>query len=74
VTWRDQEEHAYPSDKDVRARMMPMPVARPEREADEPMTALRRDGTPCDIRRSLGLDSAPAPDEDNGVVWEQVVP
>jgi len=53
---------------------MPMPVARPEREADEPMTATRRDGTPCDIRRSLGFDSAPAPDEDDGVRWERVVP
>jgi len=74
MTWRDQEEHEYPDATGVRARMMPMPVARPEREPDGAMTALRRDGTPCDIRKSLGSDSAPAPDEDSGVRWEQVVP
>ncbi len=74
MTWRDGTEREYPPDKGVRARMMPMPVARPEREPDGAMTATRRDGTPCDIRRSLGLESAPAPDEDDGVRWEQVVP
>jgi hypothetical protein len=69
MTWRDRLEREYPPDKGVRARMLPMPVKRPEREAAGPMTATRRDGTECDIRASLGLASAPVPDEDEGVRW-----
>jgi hypothetical protein len=73
VTWRTwiEHEYGYPPDKGVRARMLPMPTARPERAA-EPMTGRRRsDGKTVDIRRSLGLPSEAPPDEDQGVRWER---
>jgi hypothetical protein len=52
----------------VWARMQRMPVER-EVHKPEPMTAVRRDGTTCDIRRTLGLPSVPAQDADYGVTW-----
>jgi hypothetical protein len=45
-----------------------MPAEREEKPA-APMTATRRDGRTVDIRRSLGLPSVPAPDDDYGVKW-----
>lgn len=63
MTWRAWAEALYLPDG-----LRQMPVERPERTAAD-MTGTRRDGTLVDIRRSLGLPAAPAPDADEGVRW-----
>lgn len=52
----------------VWGRWLAFPSPREEYQP-EPMTATRRDGTTCDLRRTLGLPSVPAMDEDQGVRW-----
>lgn len=61
----------YPARRDgERMRWLPFPCERPEAAQAERVTATRRDGSACDVRRTLGL--GPAPGDDGVHDWRPV--